>query len=148
LVEFPLGMFGVAIGTVILPHLSRRHADSDATGYSQALDWGLRLTALVARCQMPTRFFHFDCGKDAECHADVFRPDRYRHDTDKIAGFPHRIQGRGIVAKPETDHATILVQQRTGIVAPQGTPQRGSPKPQRVLRGCFIHDRTAFRPTT
>lgn len=48
LVEFPLGMFGVAIGTVILPHLSRRHADSDATGYSQALDWGLRLTALVA----------------------------------------------------------------------------------------------------
>jgi putative peptidoglycan lipid II flippase len=47
LVEFPLGMFGVAIGTVILPHLSRRHADTDAGGYSQALDWGLRLAALV-----------------------------------------------------------------------------------------------------
>ena len=44
LVEFPLGMFGVAIGTVILPHLSRRHADTDAAGYSHALDWGLRLT--------------------------------------------------------------------------------------------------------
>ena len=47
LVEFPLGMFGVAIGTVILPHLSRRHADTDAAGYSHALDWGLRLTTLV-----------------------------------------------------------------------------------------------------
>ena len=47
LVEFPLGMFGVAIGTVILPHLSRRHADTDAAGYSQALDWGLRLATLV-----------------------------------------------------------------------------------------------------
>lgn len=47
LVEFPLGMFGVAIGTVILPHLSRRHADTDAVGYSHALDWGLRLVALV-----------------------------------------------------------------------------------------------------
>lgn len=47
LVEFPLGMFGVAIGTVILPHLSRRHADVDAAGYSHALDWGLRLTTLV-----------------------------------------------------------------------------------------------------
>lgn len=48
LVEFPLGLFGVAIGTVILPHLSRRFADSDGSGYSQALDWGLRLVALVS----------------------------------------------------------------------------------------------------
>lgn len=48
LAEFPLGLFGVAIGTVILPHLSRRHADSDAVGYSAALDWGLRTVLLVA----------------------------------------------------------------------------------------------------
>jgi putative peptidoglycan lipid II flippase len=48
LVEFPLGLFGVAIGTVILPHLSRRHAATDAAGYSHALDWGLRLVALVS----------------------------------------------------------------------------------------------------
>lgn len=47
LVEFPLGLFGVAIGTVILPHLSRRHAATDADGYSAALDWGLRLALLV-----------------------------------------------------------------------------------------------------
>ena len=47
LVEFPLGLFGVAIGTVILPHLSRRHADTDAEGFSRALDWGLKLTVLV-----------------------------------------------------------------------------------------------------
>ncbi|MFY2764267.1 murein biosynthesis integral membrane protein MurJ [Arenimonas sp. MALMAid1274] len=48
LVEFPLGLFGVAIGTVILPHLSRRFADTDTAGYSQALDWGLKLVALVS----------------------------------------------------------------------------------------------------
>jgi putative peptidoglycan lipid II flippase len=48
LIEFPLGMFGVAIGTVILPHLSRRHADTDAAGYSHALDWGLRVSTFVA----------------------------------------------------------------------------------------------------
>lgn len=47
LVEFPLGLFGVAIGTVILPHLSRRHAATDAEGYSAALDWGMRLSLLV-----------------------------------------------------------------------------------------------------
>lgn len=48
LIEFPLGLFGVALGTVILPHLSRRHAATDAAGYASALDWGLRMTLLVA----------------------------------------------------------------------------------------------------
>ena len=47
LLEFPLGMFGVAIGTVILPHLSKRHAATDPQGYSKGLDWGFRLCFLI-----------------------------------------------------------------------------------------------------
>ena len=47
LVEFPLGLFGVAIGTVILPHLSRQFANADAAGFSRGLDWGLRLVLLI-----------------------------------------------------------------------------------------------------
>src|SRR5690606_2662577 len=47
LLEFPLGMFGVAIGTVILPHLSSRHASTDPEGFSKALDWGFRLCLLI-----------------------------------------------------------------------------------------------------
>lgn len=47
LVEFPLGLFGVALGTVILPHLSRRHAAGDPEGYNQSLDWGLRMALLA-----------------------------------------------------------------------------------------------------
>lgn len=47
LLEFPLGMFGVAIGTVILPHLSSRHALDDPDGFSRGLDWGFRLCVLV-----------------------------------------------------------------------------------------------------
>src|SRR3546814_18674025 len=47
LLEFPLGMFGVAIGTVILPHLSGRHASTDPEGFSKALDWGFRLCLLI-----------------------------------------------------------------------------------------------------
>lgn len=47
LLEFPLGMFGVAIGTVILPHLSSRHAATDPDGFSQGLDWGFRLCLLI-----------------------------------------------------------------------------------------------------
>ena len=48
LLEFPLGMFGVAIGAVILPHLSSRHAAIDPEGYSRALDWGFRLCLMIA----------------------------------------------------------------------------------------------------
>lgn len=47
LLEFPLGMFGVAIGTVILPHLSSRHSATDPLGYSKGLDWGLRLCLMI-----------------------------------------------------------------------------------------------------
>ena len=46
--EFPLGLFGVAVGTVILPHLSGRHAATDAEGFSRSLDWALRLVLLLA----------------------------------------------------------------------------------------------------
>ena len=47
LTDFPLGVFGVAIATVILPHLSRRHAEQSAHNFSRALDWGLRLLLLI-----------------------------------------------------------------------------------------------------
>lgn len=48
LLEFPLGMFGVALGTVILPSLARHHVNTDHAGFSKALDWGLRTTLLIA----------------------------------------------------------------------------------------------------
>jgi putative peptidoglycan lipid II flippase len=48
LLEFPLGLFGVALGTVILPSLSRHHVNTDVAGFSKALDWGLRTTLLIA----------------------------------------------------------------------------------------------------
>lgn len=46
--ELPLGLFGVALGTVILPALARHHVGIDRAGFSRALDWGLRLTLLIA----------------------------------------------------------------------------------------------------
>ncbi|HET8941043.1 MAG TPA: murein biosynthesis integral membrane protein MurJ [Rudaea sp.] len=46
--ELPLGVFGVALGTVILPALSRHHVDTDQQGFSRALDWGLRIACLIA----------------------------------------------------------------------------------------------------
>lgn len=47
LTDFPLGVFGVAIATVILPHLSRKHAEQSLSQFSRALDWGLRTILLI-----------------------------------------------------------------------------------------------------
>lgn len=47
LTDFPLGVFGVAIATVILPHLSRRYTEQSMSQYSSALDWGLRSILLI-----------------------------------------------------------------------------------------------------
>jgi len=47
LMEFPAGMLGVALGTVLLPSLSRHFADNSAEEFSRLLDWGLRLTFLL-----------------------------------------------------------------------------------------------------
>lgn len=48
LMEFPTAMLGVALGTILLPSLAKHYADDDATEYSRLLDWGLRLTLLLA----------------------------------------------------------------------------------------------------
>jgi len=47
LMEFPLGVIGVAVSTVILPHLSRHHASEAREDFSQTIDWALRLILLV-----------------------------------------------------------------------------------------------------
>ncbi|MEW8681688.1 MAG: murein biosynthesis integral membrane protein MurJ [Candidatus Thiodiazotropha endolucinida] len=46
LMEFPVGVLGVALGTVILPTLSRRHAENSPQAFSHTLDWALRLNIL------------------------------------------------------------------------------------------------------
>jgi putative peptidoglycan lipid II flippase len=48
LINFPLGVFGVAIATVILPHLSRKHAEDDFANFSRSVDWGMRLVLIIA----------------------------------------------------------------------------------------------------
>ena len=47
LLEFPIGVFAVAIGTVILPALSRQHAANDQENYAKTMDWGIRLVLLL-----------------------------------------------------------------------------------------------------
>lgn len=48
LMEFPTGVLGVALGTILLPSLSKSFVDKSEQEYSLLLDWGLRLTFLLA----------------------------------------------------------------------------------------------------
>ncbi len=52
LMEFPTGLLGVALGTILLPSLSKAVSDANTNpsdqSYSQLLDWGLRLTFMLA----------------------------------------------------------------------------------------------------
>lgn len=47
LLEFPLGLFGIAIATVILPALSRKHVDAHSEGFASTMDWGVRMVVLL-----------------------------------------------------------------------------------------------------
>lgn len=48
LMEFPLGVFGIALATVILPNLSRHYAARSMDGFARMLDWALRMVVLIA----------------------------------------------------------------------------------------------------
>ena len=48
LAELPLGVFAVAIATVILPNLSRHHASASIEAYSETLDWALKMVLIIA----------------------------------------------------------------------------------------------------
>jgi putative peptidoglycan lipid II flippase len=46
--ELPLGVFGIAIATVILPNLSRHHIAQSNQAFSQTLDWALKMILVIA----------------------------------------------------------------------------------------------------
>ncbi len=47
MLEFPLGIFAIAIATVILPSLSRHHAKNEIQDFNKTMNWGLRLVFLI-----------------------------------------------------------------------------------------------------
>lgn len=47
LMEFPAGLLGAALGTILLPSLAKAHSGGKPETFSALLDWGLRLTFLL-----------------------------------------------------------------------------------------------------
>ena len=48
LVEFPLGVFGIALATAVLPNLSEKHARGSSKKFSDTFDWSMRCILLIA----------------------------------------------------------------------------------------------------
>jgi len=48
LMEFPLGVFGIALATVMLPTLSRQAANGESKNFSDTLDWSMRLVLVIS----------------------------------------------------------------------------------------------------
>lgn len=48
LMEFPTGVLGAALGTILLPSLSQLAASDQPERYSALLDWGIRLSLMLA----------------------------------------------------------------------------------------------------
>jgi putative peptidoglycan lipid II flippase len=48
LLQFPSGLLGAGLGTILLPSLAKYHAVKSGDEFSKLLDWGLRLALLLA----------------------------------------------------------------------------------------------------
>lgn len=48
LIEFPLGLFGIGIATVILPSLSKLHSNDDPMAFQSTMDWAVRFVLMLA----------------------------------------------------------------------------------------------------
>ena len=46
--NLPLGVFAIAIGVVILPALSGKHAAEDKNAFSRTIDWAVRMVFMIA----------------------------------------------------------------------------------------------------
>lgn len=79
LMELPSGVLGVALGTILLPALSKTYASDNREDYSRLLDWGLRLCfLLVLPCALalavlaePLTVSLFQYGKFTASDADM-----------------------------------------------------------------------------
>ncbi|MGH8499796.1 MAG: murein biosynthesis integral membrane protein MurJ, partial [Methylococcales bacterium] len=93
LVEFPLGLFGIALATVILPALSRNHAEDDAKSFSQSMDWGLRWVVLIA---LPATLGLFVLAEPVL--AALFQNDEFSRNDVYMAGLSLKAYSLGLLA--------------------------------------------------
>lgn len=90
--ELPLGLIGIAIGTVILPSLSKSEAQKDGDNFIKTLDWAARLIFLVGLPAASAMFVLADVFIQA-----LFMRGEFTLEDTKMAGFALRCLSGGIL---------------------------------------------------
>lgn len=90
--ELPLGLIGVAIGTVILPSLSSSRAKADEDSFKKTLDWAARLILLVGIPASLAIFVLSDILMDA-----LFVRGKFTHHDAIMSGFALKSMAGGIL---------------------------------------------------
>lgn len=82
LLEFPLGLFGIAIATVILPTLSRNHVTNNTQHFARNVDWAFRL---IASLGIPASAALFTLA--LPLMLVIFQRGEFTNDTASMASF-------------------------------------------------------------
>jgi len=110
LVEFPFGVFGVALATVILPSLSAKHAEADPEKFTHTLDWALRWVLVIGTPAavglaalsgpMITTIYHYGKFSDQDFHMTQLALIAY---TFGLLGFIYvKVLSPGYFARQDT----------------------------------------------
>jgi putative peptidoglycan lipid II flippase len=93
LMEFPTALLGVALGVVLTPQLAAAQAKGESEQYSALLDWGLRLTLLLALpCAVALLLFAQPLVA-VLYHRGAFRPEDVLHTAQAVMGYGAGLMG-------------------------------------------------------
>ena len=120
LMEFPLGVFGIALATAILPDLSNKHTTDNPEEFSKTLDWALRWVFLVSAPATaglislagPLSVTIFQHGTFTEHHAVMAAKSLIAFSVGVIALSAIRVLANGFYARQNTKTPV-----RIGIIA-------------------------------
>ncbi len=93
LLEFPLGIFGIAIATVILPALSRKHVNAEVGEFSRTMDWGVRAVLLLG---LPAMFGLIVLAQPMLMV--LFMRGAFSHETVLMASYSLYAYGSGLLS--------------------------------------------------
>jgi len=87
LMEFPIGLLGVALSAVLTPQLSAAQASGETERYSRLLDWGLRMVLLLALpCAVALLVFALPLTA-VLYHRGAFHPTDVAHTAESVMGW-------------------------------------------------------------
>lgn len=120
LVEFPLGILGVALATVILPKLARNHAANEHQAFSKTLDWGLRGLLIVGLPSMIGLIMLAEPILYTLFQYDEFNADDVREVCSSLQGYSSGLMGFMLIkllVPAFTSRKDVMTPMRYGLYA-------------------------------